>query len=124
MDRSHRSSIATRALAAAGVLATLSGCSTTTTLVPGQQASITGDVVSVDTRPWTYDGPAVVVVATATAGRIRVMLPARWNLCRAAQPDNVQSLQPRDRVQASGTVSTAGALVVCEQPQHYLRRSE
>jgi hypothetical protein len=91
-------------------------------LVVGQQATIEGDVTSVDTAPWAYDGNAVVTVSTASAGIVSVQLPARWNLCKARPLDDVQALKPRDRVQAVGTVSAAGTLVVCEQPQHTLRR--
>ena len=95
-----------------------------TALVPGQQATIEGEVVSVDTAPWAYDGNAVVTVSTASAGTVSVQLPARWNLCKAQPPGDVQALQPRDRVQAIGTVTAPDTLVVCEQPQHTLRKVE
>jgi len=94
------------------------------TLVVGQQATIEGVVVSVDTAPWAYDGNAVLTVSTASAGTVSVQLPARWNLCKAQAPDDVQALKPRDRVQAIGTVTAPDTLVVCEQPQHALRRVE
>ena len=95
-----------------------------TALVVGQQATIEGDVVSVDTAPWAYDGNAVVTVSTTSAGTVRVQLPARWNLCKAQPPGDVQALKPRDRVQAIGTVTAPDTLVVCEQPQHTLRKVE
>ena len=95
-----------------------------TALVVGQQATIEGDVVSVDTAPWAYDGNAVVTVSTTGAGTVRVQLPARWNLCKAQPLGDVQALQPRDRVQAIGTVTAPDTLVVCEQPQHTLRKVE
>jgi hypothetical protein len=93
-------------------------------LVVGQQATIEGEVVSVDTAPWAYDGNAVVSVSTSRAGTISVQLPARWNLCKAQSPGDVQALKPGDRVQAIGTVTAPGTLVVCEQPQHVLRKVE
>jgi hypothetical protein len=93
-------------------------------LVVGQQATIEGQVVSVDTAPWAYDGNAVVSVSTSRAGTISVQLPARWNLCKAQSPGDVQALKPGERVQAIGTVTAPGTLVVCEQPQHVLRRIE
>jgi hypothetical protein len=92
--------------------------------VVGQQATIEGAVVSVDTAPWAYDGNAVVTVSTTGAGTVRVQLPARWNLCKAQPPGDVQALKPGDRVQAIGTVTAPGTLVVCEQPQHVLRKVE
>ena len=95
-----------------------------TALVVGQQATIEGEVVSVDTAPWAYDGNAVLTVSTASAGTVSVQLPARWNLCKAQAPADVQALKPRDRVQATGTVTAPDTLVVCEQPQHALRRVE
>jgi acid phosphatase class B len=98
--------------------------SSTTARVVGQQATIEGAVVSVDTAPWAYDGNAVVTVSTTGAGTVRVQLPARWNLCKAQPPGDVQALKPRDRVQAIGTVTAPDTLVVCEQPQHTLRKVE
>jgi hypothetical protein len=34
----------------------------------------------------------------------------------------VQALRSDDRVQVAGTVTEAGTVVVCEQPQHHLRK--
>ena len=93
-------------------------------LVIGQQATIEGEVVSVDTAPWAYDGNAVVTVSTARAGIVSVQLPARWNLCKAQAPGDVQALKPGERVQAIGSVTAPDTLVVCEQPQHALRKVE
>jgi hypothetical protein len=93
-------------------------------LVVGQQATIEGEVVSADTAPWAYDGNAVVTVSTTSAGTIGVQLPARWNLCKAQAPGDVQAFKPGERVQAIGTVTAPDTLVVCEQPQHALRRIE
>nr|WP_298124982.1 hypothetical protein [uncultured Pseudoxanthomonas sp.] len=106
----------------------LAACTTTPpasspTLAAGQQATVNGTVVSVDTTPWTYDGSAVVKIA-ATNGQVDVHLPARWNLCKAPPPDNVQALKAGDRVQATGTVTEDGALVVCERAEHGLRRAD
>lgn len=106
----------------------LSGCATapanTASLVEGQQAMIEGEVVNVDTAPWAYDGNAVITVSTRNTGIVRVQLPARWNLCKAQPIGDVQALKPKDRVHVAGTVAEAGTLVVCEQPQHHLRKVE
>ena len=111
-------------LAATVVLAACTTTPTTSspTLAAGQQATVTGSIVSVDTTPWTYDGSAVVKIA-ATNGQVDVHLPARWNLCKAPPPDDVQSLKAGDRVQATGTVTDDGALVVCERAEHGLRKT-
>lgn len=105
---------------------TLSACATrpahTTSLVPGEQATFEGRIVGVDTNPWAYDGNAVVTVATDNGGTVQVQLPARWNLCKAEAPGDVQALRSDDRVQVAGTVTEAGTVVVCEQPQHHLRK--
>jgi len=109
------------------LIATLSACATTpatTALAVGQQASIAGDVIGVDTDPWAYDGNAVITVATTSAGTVKVQLPARWNLCKAQPLDDIQTLKPGDHVQVVGTVTAPGELVVCEQPQHRLNRVE
>ena len=127
MIRSTRPSVNLAVIATA--LAMLSACATAPApaggaLVVGQQATIEGEVLNVDTAPWAYDGNAVVTVASAGAGTVSVQLPARWNLCKAQPPDDVQALQPHDRVQAIGTVTAPGTLVVCEQPQHTLHKVE
>ena len=116
-----------RGLATLAATVVLAACTTTPTtssptLAAGQQATVTGSIVSVDTTPWTYDGSAVVKIA-ATNGQVDVHLPARWNLCKAPPPDDVQSLKAGDRVQATGTVTDDGALVVCERAEHGLRRA-
>jgi hypothetical protein len=109
---------------AAALFAT--GCHTTpaaTAPLPvGEQARIEGAVLRVDTAPWAYDGNAVVAVATSAHGEVAVQLPARWNLCQAPAPANPDALKPGDRVQAIGTVSGPGELVVCERASHRLQR--
>jgi hypothetical protein len=127
MFRITRPVLFSRVAVIATALATLAACATTpagTALVIGQQATIEGDVVSVDTAPWAYDGNAVVTVSTIHAGTVSVQLPARWNLCKAQPLDDVQGLKPHDRVQAIGNVTALDTLVVCEQPQHTLRKVE
>ena len=116
-----------RALPFAALL-TLAACATTPSattaggaFTAGEQATVSGSIVSVDTTPWTYDGSAVVKIASAN-GQVDVHLPARWNLCKAPPPDDVQSLKAGDRVQATGTVTEDGALVVCESADHVLRK--
>ena len=115
-----------RLLAVASILIALSACAaapTRSALVVGQQTMIEGEVVRVDTDPWAYDGNAVITVSI-DAGTINVQLPARWNLCKAPPPDNAQALKPGDRVQAVGTITAPGELVVCEQSKHLLRKVE
>ena len=97
------------------------GCASTgsASLAPGTQAGITGSIASIDTRPWTYDGNAVVQVDSDGHGRVAVELPARWNLCKAA-PVDVQALSVGMRVQAVGTVGGEGEIVVCKEEAHRL----
>ena len=117
----------TRMLAVAVALIALSACATTPTggaLTVGQQAILEGEVVSVDTNPWAYDGNAVVTVSTIDAGTVSVQLPARWNLCKAGPLGDVQAFKSGDRVQVVGTVTAPGELVVCAQPEHRLRKAE
>ena len=127
MIRSTRPSVPLAVIATA--LAMLSACATAPApaggaLVVGQQATIEGEVLNVDTAPWAYDGNAVVTVSTTRAGTVSVQLPTRWNLCKAQAPGDVQALKPGERVQAIGTVTAPDTLVVCEQSQHLLRRIE
>ena len=91
------------------------GCASagSASLAPGTQIGITGPIASIDMQPWTYDGNAVVQVDSDGHGRVAVQLPARWNLCKAPPPQDVQALKAGDRVRATGTVSEPHTLVVC-----------
>jgi hypothetical protein len=110
------------------ITASLCACTTSparpVALVVGAEATVEGAIVAVDTTPWSYDGNAVVTVSTAEAGVVKVQLPARWNLCKAASPGDLQALRPGDRVSAIGTVSAADTLVVCARAAHRLRKVE
>lgn len=88
-------------------------------LSAGSQATVDGTIASIDTKPWTYDGNAVVLLDTTAHGRVSVQLPARWNLCKAGQVD-VASLVVGRRARAIGTVTEDGAVVVCERAEHRL----
>lgn len=114
-----------RGLQAAIVVVALAsaGCASqpsTAALAPGSQASLEGTIASIDTKPWTYDGNAIVLVDTATHGQVSVQLPARWNLCKAASVD-VAAMRTGQRVRAAGTVTDDRALVVCERAEHRLQ---
>ncbi|MET1163146.1 MAG: hypothetical protein ABWY48_11480 [Pseudoxanthomonas sp.] len=114
-----------RLLALTSALLALSACASASlgsALTVGQSAEFEGEVVSVDTDPRAYDGNAVVVVSSSTAGTVKVQLPARWNLCKAQPLGDVQALKPRDRVQVVGTATAPGEVVVCQQPQDRLRK--
>ena len=122
------SKTATRPLSCTIAVMLLAGCVTGrtasgTALQAGEQATIAGRVVAIDMTPWTYDGNAVVQVATEVHGIVQVQLPARWNLC-AAPPVAADMLAIGDEVRASGTAGRDGALVVCERATHYLVEDE
>jgi hypothetical protein len=106
-------------LAALCVSLVLAGC-TTTPATPGAGAnvSVEGTIASIDTQPWTYDGPALIGIDTAD-GRVQVALPARWNLCQAA-PVDVEALSVGMRVHATGARDPKADLVVCEDAAHRL----
>ncbi len=114
-------------LSAAGCMALATmGCASTSAgfaLTEGSQASVNGTIASIDTKPWTYDGNAVVLLDTAANGRVAVQLPARWNLCKATQVD-IGSLAVGQRVNAVGTVTADRDLVVCENAVHRLVLSD
>lgn len=85
----------------------------------GEDVAIAGTIVSIDTRPWMYDGHAVVQVDVDGQGRMAVQLPARWNLCQAA-PVDVDALAVGMRVQAVGAAEGDGRLTVCSDAGHRL----
>jgi hypothetical protein len=78
MIQNHRPLRFLHLAVAAATLLALSACATGPkegALVVGQQATIEGDVVSVDTKPWAYDGNAVVTISTINAGMVSGLLP-------------------------------------------------
>ncbi len=81
--------------------------------------TIEGTIASIDTQPWTYDGPAVVQVDVPGRGRVLVQLPARWNLCKAP-PVEVDGLRTGMRVRAVGQAQEEGSLTVCAEEEHQL----
>lgn len=83
------------------------------------QATVEGAIAAIDTRPWAYDGNAVVLLETAAGRQVSVHLPARWNLCKAA-PVDVASLAVGRRARAVGTVTAGDVLTVCERAGHRL----
>ena len=115
----------TRLLGTSALLFALCACTTTASrnvaLVAGQEATLEGQVVAVDTAPWAYDGNAIITLST-DAGPVAVQLPARWNLCKAPPPGDVQTLKAGERVQVVGEVTAPGEIVVCAKPQHRLSR--
>lgn len=106
-----------------GVALAAAGCASapsTSALTPGSQATLEGAITSIDTKPWTYDGNAIVRVDTATHGQVPVQLPARWNLCKAASVD-VAAMRVGQRVRAVGSVTEDRDVVVCERAEHRLQ---
>ena len=113
--RGMQAAVLVVALAAAGC----ASAPPTSALTSGSQATLEGVIASIDTKPWTYDGNAIVLVDTATHGQVPVQLPARWNLCQAS-PVDVQALAVGMRVQVVGSGAGAGTLVVCRDAAHRL----
>ena len=113
--RGMQAAVLVVALAAAGC----ASAPPTSALTSGSQATLEGVIASIDTKPWTYDGNAIVLVDTATHGQVPVQLPARWNLCKAA-PVDVAAMRVGQRVRAVGSVTEDGSLVVCERAEHRL----
>lgn len=107
-------------------IAVLAACATAPapTAAAGGEAAFEARIVSVDTDPWAYDGNAVITVSTSATEPVQVQLPARWNLCKAAPPGDVQALKAGDRVHVAGTEVEPGIVVVCERPDHHLRKVE
>lgn len=95
---------------------------TSTALVEGANATVEGRVTAIDTAPWAYDGNATVSLDSAVHGRVELQFPARWNLCRAGDIDDLQTLATGTRVRATGTVNAPRTLTVCEDASHGLQR--
>lgn len=110
-----------RAVAVLCAAVSIAGCAIApaTPQASGSQVAVEGSIASIDTQPWTYDGNAVIVIATAAAERVEVHLPARWNLCAAA-PVEVAALAVGMPVRVVGTRGEDGRVVVCQSAAHQL----
>ena len=90
-------------------------------LVENTTVELAGEVTSVDLSPLAYDGNAVIGM-DSSKGMINVEVPARINLCPAA--NNIESLNDiavGDELAVSGEVLADSRLVVCAEASHYLR---
>lgn len=87
--------------------------------VPGTTVSLSGEVTSVDLEPMTYDGDAIIVLATDD-GPTTVRIPARMNLCQATGIDRVGSLQPGDVIEVRGESADDGSVTPCASSEHRL----
>lgn len=115
----HRSPPAPLALFAAVLSA--GGCASTLPATNDGDLRFVGRVTAVDMTPWTYDGNAVVSIASDTGGTIAVELPARWNLCRAQAVDAPETLRGQ-RVRVVARAMAPGRAVVCESAEHRIER--
>jgi hypothetical protein len=110
-------------VAASLVIATsaIAGCAATSNppAVADDAVTIEGTILSVDTKPWAYDGNAVVLLDTRSRGQVAVQLPARWNLCEAT-PVDVDALELGMKVRAVGSAGPEGAVIVCSDASHQL----
>ena len=95
---------------------------TSAMLPQGSNATVEGRVTAVDTAPWAYDGNATVALDSAAHDTIELQFPARWNLCRAGEIGDLQTLAVGTHVRASGTVTAPRTLTVCEDASHGLQR--
>jgi hypothetical protein len=86
------------------------------------EPSVTGTVVSVDLAPIAYDGDAVIVMTPPSGESVRVLVPARVNLCQAQGLDVLNTLQPGDEIEVRGDPEGDGALRPCLEPDHLIRR--
>lgn len=91
-------------------------------LVAGTDATVEGRVTAVDTAPWAYDGNATVALDAEPRGRVELQFPARWNLCRAGDIGDLQTLAVGMRVRATGRVNAPNTITVCEDASHGLQR--
>ncbi|OZC02806.1 hypothetical protein [Rubricoccus marinus] len=83
---------------------------------------VSGTVASVDLTPWTYDGDGVIVMTTASGESVRVLIPARMNLCEAEGLVDVNDLGEGDRIEVVGATDEAGAVRPCVEPTHRVTR--
>lgn len=94
--------------------------------VPENNAvTVEGEVTAVNTEQVSFDGPALVTVATEN-GEATVAVPSMGiNLCAAKDAiADVFELSAGDRVTVRGSMDEEGRIVPCEDASHYLRVEE
>ena len=90
------------------------------TLGAPDDATVSGEVVSVDLDPLAYDGNAVLILRSE-AGEQRVEIPARTNLCPAEGLGVALNATPGQRLTVTGTRTPDGTVVPCTSPAHAVR---
>ena len=83
--------------------------------------TVAGTVTAIDLDPWTYDGDAVLELATED-GPATVRIPARTNLCDAVGLATVGDLLVGDAVEVRGARGADGAVTPCVSAEHRLVR--
>ena len=103
-------------------LALLAACASPTPVgAPGDTVTVEGVVTSVDLEPMTYDGDAVIELAT-DEGPVSVRIPARMNLCEATGLALVGEVAHGDVLVVRGKVWDRRVLTPCTEASHFLKR--
>ena len=88
---------------------------------PEADRTVTGTVAALDLDPMAYDADGIVTVETNEGAAVRVLVPARRNLCDA-DLSGFDGLTVGNAVAVRGAVTEGGGVRPCESPDHYLRR--
>jgi len=81
----------------------------------GEKTVVIGSVKSVNTKPWTVGGDAIVILSTNRKNDIRILIPAGESACRFANRGVVNSLKKGEtiRVRGASGIDTS-TLTVCD----------
>lgn len=90
---------------------------------PGDDSTISGTVLAVDTEQAAVDGPVLITVEENDGDLVTVAVPTMGiNLCEAADNiENVFNLRVGDTISVNGSYDTSGNVVPCESADHYLQ---
>lgn len=92
------------------------------TLAEGDDVRLEGRVTEIDRTPMFVDGDARIYLESEAHGAVVVRVPARERRCPAEGLDALSALSPGDRMRASGRVTEAREVTVCEEATHFLEK--
>ena len=90
----------------------------------GQQASVEGEVISVDLSPMMVDGPAEIEIVSQEHGQVTVLVPPCFPDCSQQAVEQLEVIEPGQRWRAVGEVAEADTLVLYQDGRHSLNLME
>ncbi|MFP3855300.1 MAG: hypothetical protein ACLFWD_13510 [Anaerolineales bacterium] len=87
----------------------------------GQNATVVGEVRSVDLSPMAYDGPAEIVIQSEAYGEVKVLVSPCFGDCARQAVEQLEVIEAGQQWQATGEVQEDGRLGIFIEGEHFLQ---